>query len=84
MVFMAFMQQCIQSNGTQSLMLKESKVYSALYTGPLTLQEGRLIVTISPVFLVVHQSEEAAFYNFLGLINYKGNCRQDAQPTPNS
>ena len=24
------------------------------------------------------------FFNFLGLVNYKGDCRQDAQPIPNS
>ena len=44
-------------------MLKMSKMYS-VYRGPLPLQDGRLIVAFSPVGLVVHQSEEAAFLNF--------------------
>ena len=34
--------------------------------------------------LAVHQSEEAALLTFLDLSNYKGDCRQDAQPIPNS
>ena len=34
--------------------------------------------------LAVHHSEEAALLTFLDLSNYKGDCRQDAQPIPNS
>ena len=34
--------------------------------------------------LAVHQSEEAALFTFLDLSNYKGDCRQDAQPIPNA
>ena len=34
--------------------------------------------------LAVHQSEEAALLTFLDLSNYKGDCKQDAQPIPNS
>ena len=35
--------------------------------------------------LPVHQSVwGGSFVNFLGLVNYKGDCRQDAQPIPNS
>ena len=30
------------------------------------------------------QSKEAALLTFLDLSNYKGDCRQDAQPIPNS
>ena len=33
----------------------------------------------------VHQSVRGgSFVNFLGLVNYKGDCRQDTQPIPNS
>ena len=33
----------------------------------------------------VHQSVwGGSFVNFPGLVNYKGDCRQDAQPIPNS
>ena len=39
---------------------------------------------LDPVGLAVQQSEEAALFNFLGLVNNKGDCRQDAQPIPNS
>ena len=49
--------------------------YTTLYTvysvlciqGLLPFQEGRLIVAISPVGLVVHQSEGAALLTFLDL-----------------
>ena len=35
--------------------------------------------------LAVHQSVRGgSFVKFLGLVNYKGDCRQDAQPIPNS
>ena len=34
-MFVAFMQHCIWSNDTQSLMLEVSKVYSTLYIGAL-------------------------------------------------
>ena len=35
--------------------------------------------------LAIHQSVQGgSFVNFLGLVNYKGDCRQDAQPVPNS
>ena len=61
-------------------MSKVLKVYS-VYRGPLTLQEGRL-PAFHLVGLVVHQSEEAALLTFQDLTNYKGSCRQDAQPTP--
>ena len=36
------------------------------------------------VLLFTRQSEEAALLTFLDLSNYKGDCRQDAQPIPNS
>ena len=35
--------------------------------------------------LAVHQSVRGgSFVKFLGLVNYKGDCRQEAQPIPNS
>ena len=35
--------------------------------------------------LAVHQSVwGGSFVKFLGLVNYKGDCRQDTQPIPNS
>ena len=67
------------------LKILHNTVYSVLcIQGLLPLQEERLVVAIYPVGLVVHQSEEAAsFYaKFLGLVNYKGNCRQDIEPIP--
>ena len=30
------------------------------------------------------ESGVCSFIKFLGLVNYKGDCRQDAQPIPNS
>ena len=49
-------------------MSKVSKVYS-VYRGPLPLQEGKLVVPISPVGLAVHQSKEAALLTFWDLSN---------------
>ena len=50
-------------------------------------QEGRLLCEPSILGFScspVSQSEEAALLTFLDLSNYKGDCRQDAQPIPNS
>ena len=71
--------------------------YTTPYAGVKTLhkvasrpcQEGRLLYCVSlPSWgfscSSVSQSEEAALLTFLDLSNYKGDCRQDAQPIPNS
>ena len=63
LVFVAFTQPCIQSNGTHI----EGVENVLCIKGPLTLKEGRLIVAVSPVGLVVHQSEEAALLTFWDL-----------------
>ena len=66
------------------LMLEVLEVYS-VYSGPHPCQEGMLF---EPSILGVEQfttsqSKEAALLTFLDL-DYKGECRQDAQPIPNS
>ena len=71
--------------------------YTTPYAGVKTLhkvafhpcQEGRLLYCVSlPCWgfscSPVSQSEEAALLTFLDLSNYKGHCRQDTQPMPNS
>ena len=71
--------------------------YTTPYAGVKTLhkvpsrpcQEGRLLYCVSlPSWgfscSPVSQSEEAALLTFLDLLNYKGDCRQDTQPIPNS
>ena len=55
--------------------------------GPSPLQRGRLFIWVfHPVGLAVHHQSVwgGSFVNFLGLVNYKGDCRQDAQPISNS
>ena len=60
----------------------------SVYSGLLPLQEGRLFeiwIAFCLVDLAVHQSVwGGSLVNFLGLVNYKGGCRQDTQLTPNS
>ena len=71
--------------------------YTTPYAGVKTLhkvaslpcQEGRLLYCVSlPSWgfscSPVSQSEEAALLTILDLSNYKGDCRQDTQPIPNS
>ena len=61
-VFVAFMQHCIQST---DLMLKRSKVY----TGPLVPPRGKAIVGLT----VHHQSVRGVnFVNFLGPVKLQG------------
>ena len=69
------------------LMSEVSKVNVLCIQGPSPLQEGRLFIwAFRPVGLVVHHQsvQGGGFVNFLGFDNYKGDCRQDAQPIPNS
>ena len=71
------------------LMSKGLKVSNTtLYTGPLTPPIGKVIYlkAFHLVGLTIqHQSVRGgSFVNFLGLVNYKGDCRQDTQPVPKS
>ena len=74
------------------LMSKGSKVYNTmyctLYTVPLTPPRWKVIYLKAFCLVglaVYHQSVRGgSFVNFLGLVNYKGDCRQDPQPIPNS
>ena len=84
MVFVAFTQHCIQST---DFMSETSEILSSVYSGPLPHQEGRLLCEPSILWVkrfTTMLSEEAALLTFLDLSNYKGDCRQDAQPIPNS
>ena len=68
------------------LMSKGSKVYS-VYRAPCPSRgEGYLFEPSALWGLVVHHQSVrgGSFVNFLGLVNYKSDCRQDAQPIPNS
>ena len=85
MVFVAFTQHYIHSTVTH---VGGVKGYCTLYTGPPHPSSGEGYL-FEPSALWVKQfttsqSEEAALLTFLGLDNYKGDCRQDAQPIPNS
>ena len=48
--------------------------------------EERLLWAFRLGGLAVHHRsvQGGSFVKFLGLVNYKGDCRQDAQPIPNS
>ena len=61
LVFVAFTQACIQSNGTYVEGVKSVLCIQ----GPL--HERRLVVAISPVGLVAHQSKEATLLTFCDL-----------------
>ena len=91
MVFVAFMQHFIQSTVMHVSHVKDvevAKYYCTLYTGPLTPPGGKAIYLSlppcgfsgSPPVSLRRQ----LFQKFLGLDNYKGDCRQEAQPMPNS
>ena len=68
------------------LMSKGLKVYS-VYCGLSPLPGGKAIVWAFRLGgLAVHHLSVrgGSFIKFLGLVNYKGDCRQDAQPIPDS
>ena len=67
------------------LMLEVSKVYS-VYSGLSSLPEGKAIWAFCLGGLAVHHQsvQGGSFVKFLGLVNYKGDCRQDTQSIPNS
>ena len=89
MVFAAFTQYCLQSNVTHYTHVEgvEYYVLYSVYSGPLTPSGGKAIwKAFHLVDLAVHHQsvQGGSFVNFLGLVNYKGDCRQDTQPIPNS
>ena len=60
-------------------------LYSVYRAPHSSRREGYLKSLPSCGLVVHHQSARGgSFVNFLGLVNYKGDCRQDAQPIPNS
>ena len=61
------------------------RLYS-VYSGLLPLPGGKAISAFCLGGLAVHHwsVRGGSFVKFLGLVNYKGDCRQDAQPIPNS
>ena len=79
MVFVAFMQHCIQSTVmllNLLLMSKGSKVSNTLYTGPLTPPRGKAIYlkAFHLVGLAVHHQsvQGGSFVTFLGLVKLQG------------
>ena len=67
-------------------MLAVLKVYCTLYTEAFCPSRGKACTAFCLVGLAVHHQsvQGGSFVNFLGLVNYKGDCRQDTQPIPNS
>ena len=83
MVFVALTQHCIQSNATH---VKRVKSVLCIHR-PLApaRREGYCLSLCLGGLAVHHQSVQGgSFVKFLGLVNYKGDCRQDTQPIPNS
>ena len=69
------------------LMSEVSKVIVLCIQWPLApaRREGYCVSLPSWGFSCSHWSVRGgSFVNFLGLVNYKGDCRQDAQPISNS
>ena len=52
-----------------------------MYTGPLTPPIGKACTAFNLVGLAIHKSKEATSLTFW---DYKGDCRQDTWPIPNS
>ena len=86
MVFVAFTQHCIQSIDFMSEM--SEILYYTLYTVAPSPSWGEGYLFEPSALWVLRfttmQFEEAALLTFLDLSNYKGDCRQDTQPIPNS
>ena len=61
------------------------RLYS-VYSGLSPLPGGKAISAFRLGGLAVHHwsVRGGSFVKFLGPVNYKGDCRQDAQPIPNS
>ena len=86
LVFVAFTQHLIQS----TMRCENSTLLCIKWPLAPARREGYLLqYSIWKAFclggLAVHQSVQGgSFVNFLGLVNYKDDCRQDTQPIPNS
>ena len=96
MVFAAFTQHCTQSTITHLTHVEgviDVKYYVlSVYSGLLYLPGGKAMLQYS-IWKAIHLGGLAvhhqsvwggSFVNFLGLVNYNGDCRQDTQPIPNS
>ena len=84
-----FTQHCIQSNVTHRTHIRsveDVKYYVLCIQGLSLLPGGKAIWAFHLGGLVVHYQSVwgGSFVNFLRLVIYKGDCRQDAQPIPNS
>ena len=69
------------------LMSEVLKVYCTLYTVASHPYQGEGYLSLLPwgfSWFTTSQSEETALLTFLDFSYYKGDCRQDAQPIPNS
>ena len=76
LVFVAFTQHCTQSTN------EVWKIYSTLLCiqWPLIPPRGKTCRALHLLGLAV---QGGSLINFLRLVNYKGDCSQDAQPIPN-
>ena len=93
MVFVAFTQHCIQSTVTHLTHVEDvedAKYYCTVLCiqGISPLQGGRHLMCLLPCGFSgsspVSPRRQLCFKTFWDLSNYKGDCRQDAQPITNS
>ena len=77
LVFAAFTQHCIQS-----IVIRCQKSTLICIQCPSPLQEGRLLYCLLSCGFSCSPVWGGSFVNFPGLVNYKGDCKQDTQPTP--
>ena len=76
---------CYSSHSCRRHQRCQILLYS-VYRTPHPPGGSLFIWAFHPVGLAVHHQsvQGGSFVNFLGLDNYKGDCRQDTQPIPNS
>ena len=74
LVFVAFTQPCIQSNGAH---VKGVKSVLCIQ-GPLDPPGGKACCSHQSCGFSSSPVQGGSFVNFLGLVKYKGDCRQDA------
>ena len=81
-VFVAFTQHCIE----YCYSCQRCRRLYSVYSGLSPLPGGKAISAFHLGGLAVYHwsVQGGSFVNFLGLVNYKGDCRQDTQPIPNS
>ena len=80
LVFVAFTQYCVQSNGTHV-----EGVESVLcIQGPPIPLGGKACCSCQSCGFSGSPIQGGSFVNFLELVKYKGHCRQDAHPIPSS